>query len=85
MKILKFYAEWCGPCKQLSKNIDKFKELHPEVEIIPINADEEEELVDKYNVRNVPVLIKIVDDTEVARQSGLLTLPGLVKFILEDE
>ena len=85
MKILKFYADWCGPCKQLSMNIDKFKELHPEVEIISINADEDEESVEKYNIRNIPVLIKVVNNVEVARYAGLLTLSGLEKFILEEE
>lgn len=83
MKILKFYADWCGPCKQLEKNIGKFKESHPEINVISINVDENDELVEKYSIRNVPVLIKLVDDVEVSRNAGLLTIQGLEKFILE--
>ena len=83
MKILKFYAEWCGPCKVLSKNIEESKKQHPEIEIVSINVEEDESLSEKYGIRNVPVLIKLVDDAEVSRNAGLLTVQGLEKFILE--
>ena len=83
MKILKFYAEWCNPCKVLSKNIEEFKKAHPEIEIVSINVEEDENLSEKYGIRNVPVLIKLVDDAEVSRNVGLLTVQGLEKFILE--
>jgi thioredoxin 1 len=82
MKILKFYAEWCNPCKVLSKNIEEFKKSHPEIEIVSINVEEDESLSEKYGIRNVPVLIKLVDGAEVSRNVGLLTVQGLEKFIL---
>ena len=55
MKILKFYAEWCGPCKVLSKNIEEFKKLHPEIEIVSVNVEEDENLGESsvtYQVNN---------------------------------
>ena len=82
MKILKFYADWCGPCKVLLKNIEEFKKSHPEIEIVSINVEEEESLSEKYGIRNVPVLIKLVDGVEISRNAGLLTVQGLEKFIL---
>ena len=82
MKILKFYADWCNPCKVLSKNIEELKKLHPEIEIVSVNVEEDENLSEKYGIRNVPVLIKLVDGAEVSRNVGLLTVQGLEKFIL---
>lgn len=83
MKILKFYAEWCSPCKQLTTIIDKFKKEHPEIEIIPVNVDEEEELVIKYSVRNIPVLVKVdEEDNEISRKVGAISYKKLEEFIL---
>ena len=42
----------------------------------------DENLSEKYGIRNVPVLIKLVDGAEVSRNAGLLTVQGLEKFIL---
>ena len=82
MKILKFYAEWCGPCRQLAKNIDKVKESHPELEVESINVDENEELIEKYGIKDLPVIIKLAEDgSEVSRNVGLLTVSDLEKFI----
>ena len=66
----------------LSKNIEEFKKSHPEIEIVSINVEEDESLSEKYGIRNVPVLIKLVDGAEVSRNVGLLTVQGLEKFIL---
>lgn len=82
MKILKFYADWCGPCKQLTKTIDKFKESHPEVEIVSINVEEDETNVSNYKVSSVPTLVKVIDDKEVARKVGAMPLNELEEFIL---
>jgi thioredoxin 1 len=83
MKILKFYADWCGPCKQLSKLLDRLKEEHTDIEIIPINVEEEEELTSKYGIHNVPVLVKLNDDeVEIDRSLGAISFDKLKEFIL---
>jgi thioredoxin 1 len=53
--ILKFYAEWCNPCKVLEKTL---QELKAEYKSIDVDTKEGEDLAEMYNVRNVPTLIK---------------------------
>ena len=31
--VLDFWAEWCGPCRMTSKNLEEFSAEHPEIEI----------------------------------------------------
>jgi len=62
MKLLKFHALWCGPCKMLTKVMDDI-EFPYEVEVV--NVDHNEELVSKYNVRGVPTLVLLDDDGNV--------------------
>jgi len=60
MKLLKFHADWCGPCKMLTKVMSDI-EFPYDVEVV--NIDHNEELVTKYNVRGVPTLI-LLDNSD---------------------
>lgn len=71
MKILKFYGEWCSPCKMLSNMLES-TDLGIPVEEIDI--DENPELTQKYGVRGVPTMVLLNDDgVEVRRLIGLPT------------
>lgn len=75
MKVLKFGAEWCGPCKVLNRNLKDFKEC----ELIMYDVDKtDEELLTKYNIRNIPVTILLDDDNnEIKRWVGAFNVQEL--------
>lgn len=51
-KILKFSAEWCGPCKALKHNL---KDIDFPIEEIDI--EENPEMAEEYGIRSIPTLI----------------------------
>lgn len=59
IQILKFGATWCGPCRNLAKQLEG-----TDLPIInyDVDSEEAEPFIDKYNIRNVPVLI-FTDET----------------------
>ena len=60
-KIYKVGAEWCGPCRMLKEELKDF-DLVP---IIEIDADENEAFCEKYNIRNIHVLLLCDSDDKV--------------------
>lgn len=81
MKLLKFYASWCGPCKGLTMVIEGVKEQLPmPVENIDIDADMD--TARKYNVRSVPTMVVVAEDgTEIKRTVGMLNEKQLIEFL----
>ncbi len=80
MKVLKFYADWCGPCKMLSKIMEGMGDLN--VEIVNIDVDNDQETAVKYGIRGVPTMIVIDDEgKEVRRKVGMMSEAELRVFI----
>lgn len=59
LTLIKFSAEWCGPCRNLGETINSLENDFPSVNFIEIDVDciETEEIVSDYKIRNIPVLI----------------------------
>lgn len=81
MKVLKFYADWCGPCKALSKVLEGIETTVP---VESVNIEENTEVAVKYGIRGVPTCV-LVDDSgnEIKRQTGMMSEPQFRKFIGE--
>lgn len=68
-KILKFYAEWCGPCKMLTKTLEG-RDLGVPLEEIDIDVNSE--LTVKYGIRGVPTMVYVNDSgEEISRIVGM--------------
>jgi thioredoxin 1 len=81
MKVLKFYADWCGPCKGLSMVIkgaaDKIT-----VPIDEVNIDNELMTSVEYGVRSVPTMILVDENgTELKRMVGAMNEEQLLDFL----
>ena len=80
MKVLKFSASWCGPCKMLSKTIEGIKDEVPYL-VEEIDIDNNTEMAQKYGIRGVPTMIIVDGDKEVKRKVGAMTAPELKTFL----
>jgi thioredoxin 1 len=80
--LVDFWAEWCGPCKQLAPVIDEVaNEMGEKVKVCKVNIDENPETPAKYNVRGIPTLIVFKDGAPVATKVGALPKSSLVEWI----
>lgn len=79
--IVDFWAPWCGPCRMLSPILDEIKQKNPEIEIIKVNVDENEEWTQRYNIQNVPTLIFFKDGKQIERTNGLKSEPEILEII----
>ena len=72
--IVDFWAEWCGPCKQIAPILDEISdEMKDEIIISKMNIDQNQETPQKYGVRGIPTLMIFQDgqliDTKVGSMS----------------
>lgn len=78
MRVLRFTASWCGPCKSLSSMLD---EINPLIPINTYDIDEDPNLAIDYGIRSVPTMIKLDGNTEVDRKIGLMSKKELETWL----
>ena len=80
--VVDFWAEWCGPCKQIGPSLEEIaNELGSKVKIAKLNIDENPELAAQFGVRSIPTLM-IFKGGEVADMKvGALPKTALSSWI----
>lgn len=71
--VLDFYADWCQPCKNLAPILDKVSNEYEHVVVGKCNVDDNDELIDKYKIKNIPTLIFIKDGEVIDKLIGSKT------------
>ncbi len=81
-KVVKLYADWCGPCKVLERMM---RDLDIKHENVNIDSPDGEGLSVKHNVRAIPTLLVLDEnDNLIRKMTGLPATPtDLTKFVYE--
>ena len=69
--LVDFWAEWCGPCRQIGPALEELAvELGGDVEIVKLNIDENPDAPTRYGVRGIPTMILFKNGTPAATKVG---------------
>lgn len=82
VKLYKFYADWCAPCKQQTAIFGREEPLN--VELISVDVEENEELAKKFGVRNLPTLILVDDEDNIIISWHGITRPKVINDFINE-
>ena len=83
--VVDFWAEWCGPCKQIGPALEEISnEMSDEVIIAKHNIDNEPNTPTKFGVRGIPTMLLFKEGELKATQVGATTKSNIVSWIKEN-
>jgi len=82
--MLEFYADWCGPCKEVGPLVDEFaREVASKARVIRVNVDEDPKLGYDLGVRVIPTFVVFKNGKESARESGAISKSRMHELLAE--
>lgn len=81
ISVVDFWATWCMPCKMLTPILEELSNEITNVNFYKVDADENTDIVQQYDVRSIPTVIIFKDGEPVASQIGAHPKVKMRKFI----
>ena len=83
--VVDFYAEWCGPCKQIAPVLEEISdEMKDQIIIAKHNIDQEPNTPTKYGIRGIPTMLLFSGGELKATKVGATTKSNIVSWIKEN-
>ena len=80
--LVDYWAEWCGPCKQIAPILDEMsKSYEGRVQIVKMNVDENSAIPAKFGIRGIPTLMLFNGGELAATKVGALPKSQLTAFL----
>ncbi len=83
--VIDLYADWCGPCRMLAPVLAELEGEYPDVKFCKINVDNDPELAKAFNVKNIPMVAFVKDNTFADMSIGFVPKENLKKLIEENK
>ncbi|MDX1637614.1 MAG: tetratricopeptide repeat protein [Balneolaceae bacterium] len=83
--VIDFWAEWCGPCRQLGPAIEKLaNQAGDRWKLVKINTDEHPAIASQFGVRGIPSVKMVYQEEVVAEFTGALPEPAIRRWLEEN-
>lgn len=79
LSVVDLWAEWCGPCRMQLPILEEFAKNNPDIQVVKLNVDENQELASSFGVRSIPTLIFFKNGEEKRRVIGVQNIQNLTK------
>jgi thioredoxin 1 len=82
--LVDFWAEWCGPCKQIGPALEEIAaEMEGRVTVAKLNIDDNPMTPGRYGVRGIPTLMVFKDGKVAATKVGAIPKSKIVEWLNE--
>ena len=80
--LVDFWAEWCGPCKQLAPSVeDVANEMIGSIKVCKMDVDSNQDIAVQFGVRSIPTLLIFKNGEVASTQIGAISKQQLEEFI----
>ena len=82
--LVDFWAEWCGPCKQIAPALEQIaEELHDQVTIAKLNIEDSPGTPSRYGVRGIPTMMLFKDGQMASMKVGAMPKQKILEWLSE--
>ena len=75
--VVDFYADWCGPCRNMQPILEEFCKKHSHATVLKVNIEDFVNIAQKFSIKSIPTFLIYKNNKLINTNVGRLTLEQL--------